>query len=170
MGNPGTRRRRRGVVTGLIGVVAIAAYATAGALHTLVWNPLAAAPGRSLEEVHAALARADESLGEPAVLAWAIIGVVLAAAVLLLAVLLPTMPPPVVLATDLWLLALAAPAHMFVAFGAGMSLADTFGIGGGDHAPGGALLYGISAAALLTLLALGVRSAVRARHAPAPAA
>jgi len=167
MGQPGTHRSRRGIITGLVGLAVIAAYAAVGAMHTLVWNPLAAAPGSTLDEIQTALTQADESLGESKVLAWAIIGVVLAALVLLLAVLLPTIPPRVVLATDLWLLALAAPAHMFVAFGAGMSLADTFGIGGSDHAPWGALLYALSAAALLSLVALAVRAPARA---PFPAA
>ncbi|WEO77673.1 hypothetical protein BJQ94_01050 [Cryobacterium sp. SO2] len=170
MGNPGAHRSRQSIVTGLVGLVAIAAYAAVGATQTLVWNPLAAAPGTTLDEIRAALGRANESLGEPLVLVWAIIGVVLAALVVLLAALLPAMPAPVVLATDLWLLVLAAPAHMFVAFGAGMSLADTFGISGGDHAPWGALLYAISAVALLALVATTLRQVLRARHAALPAA
>jgi hypothetical protein len=167
MGHLGTHTPRRSILTGLVGLVTIAAYAAAGAMQTLVWNPLAAAPGATLDEIYLALSLANESLGAPRVLAWAVIGVVLAALVLLLSVVLPSMPPAVVLATDLWLLVLAAPAHMFVAFGAGMSLADTFGIGGGDHAPWGAVLYALSAVALLALIALAVRAPTLA---PFPAA
>lgn len=45
-----------------------------------------------------------------------------------------------------------------------MSLADTYGISGGDHSPWGAVLYGVS---LLSLMAVTVSLAVgRATAAP----
>jgi hypothetical protein len=53
----------------------------------------------------------------------------------------------------------AAPGHIVAAFAPGMSLADTFMISGGDHAPWGMALYLVSAAALLALIVLIVRAA-----------
>lgn len=53
---------RRAIWTGIVGFMVVAAYALAGALQVLVWNPLAAVPGATLEEIHSKLAQANESL------------------------------------------------------------------------------------------------------------
>ena len=58
-------------------------YAVAGVLQVLVWNPLAAVPGATLDEIHAVMGRANETLSAPTVLVWAATGTVLAAAVLI---------------------------------------------------------------------------------------
>lgn len=70
------------VRAGLLGFIAVAGYAVVGALQILVWNPLAAVPGATLGEIHAQLEQANETLVAPLVLAWAVIGTALAAAVL----------------------------------------------------------------------------------------
>ncbi|WP_308810256.1 hypothetical protein, partial [Arthrobacter sp. HMWF013] len=135
----------------------VAGYAVAGALQVLVWNPLAAVPGATLAEIHAAMDRANESLAAPAVLMWAATGPVLAA-VVLIAGLRRSISGKTAAALDLLLLVLAAPSHWMASFPAGMGLADAFGISGGDHAPWGKVLYAVSAVSFVALLALAIRS------------
>ena len=57
-------------------------------------------------------------------------------------------------AEDLALLVLGAPAYVVASFPAGMSLADTYGISGGDHSPWASPLFATSLAALLLGIAL----------------
>lgn len=151
MGKSVFSQQRRSVWIAIVGLVLVAAYAVAGTLQILVWNPLAAVPGATLEEIHADLDQANESLAAPTVIAWAIIGFGLAAIVLLRALVRPESRVKDVLALDLLLLVLAAPSHWFAAFPAGMGIADAFATHGGDHAPWGMVLYAISAVALVAL-------------------
>lgn len=145
----------------IVGVLLVAAYAVAGTLQILVWNPLAAVPGATLPEIHAGLDQANESLAAPTVIGWAVIGVGLAALVLLRVLIRPETRVRHVLALDLLLLVLAAPSHWFAAFPAGMGIADAFATHGGDHAPWGMVLYGISAVALVVLSVLSVMAKIR---------
>lgn len=154
MGNSEIGRQRPAVWTATAGLVLVAGYAFAGTLQTLVWNPLAAVPGATLEVIHAGLDRANETLAAPVVIAWAVLGVALAALVLVRAIVRPDSPVKTVLALDLILLVLAAPSHWFAAFPAGMGIADAFATHGGDHTPWGMVLYAISAAALVALSVL----------------
>lgn len=156
MGELKSGGQRHAVWAGIVGLIIVAGYAAGGALQVLVWNPLAAVPGATLAEIHAGLARENESLAAPAVLTWAVIGVILAALVLAGAVVRRTSHVRNVVLLDLLLLVLAAPAHWFAAFPAGMGLADAFAISGGDHAPWGKVLYLVSAVALAALAAVGV--------------
>ncbi|MGX9899471.1 hypothetical protein ACW0JT_05475 [Arthrobacter sp. SA17] len=149
MGNWRDKEHRRAIWAGAAGFMAVAAYTVAGSLQVLVWNPLASVPGASLEEIHSKLAQANESLAPALVLAWASIGIMLAAFVLIGTLRRFIAPMKVVLMLDLILLVLAAPTHWYASFPAGMSLADTFSIGGGDHAPWGKVLYLISGLALV---------------------
>ncbi|MBB5639858.1 hypothetical protein [Cryobacterium roopkundense] len=142
-----------------LGLGIVCAYALAGVLQVLVWNPLAAVPGSTLGQIRADMARANESLTADWVIGWGAIGVALAAAVFLTAAARRTNRIDLVVAAYLVLLVFAAPSHMFVAFAPGMSLADTFMISGGDHAPWGVVLYLVSTAAMVTLIVLIVRSA-----------
>ncbi|MCU1530840.1 MAG: hypothetical protein JWO49_411 [Arthrobacter sp.] len=151
MGNSVFSQQRRAIFLAIVGLILIAAYVVAGTLQILVWNPLAAVPGATLEEIHAGLDQANESLAAPTVIAWAIIGFGLAALVLLRALIRPKSRVKDVLALDLLLLVLAAPSHWFAAFPAGMGIADAFATHGGDHAPWGMVLYAISAVALAAL-------------------
>lgn len=156
--------QRSAAWAGVAGLLLVAGYAVAGALQVLVWNPLAAVPGATLAEIHAAMDRANESLAAPAVLMWAATGLVLAA-VVLIAGLRRSISGKTAAALDLSLLVLAAPSHWMASFPAGMGLADAFGISGGDHAPWGKVLYTVSAVSLVALLALAIRSS-RTPHAP----
>lgn len=154
-----------------MGFAGVTVYAIAGVLQILVWNPLAAVPGATLGQIRADMTRANEPLVANGVLIWAAIGIVLAAVVLVVTIVRHLSSVGPVAAAYLVLLVFAAPGHIFVAFGPGMSIADTFMISGGDHAPWGVVLYLISAAALLALIVLiiraaraaGARDAVRAR-------
>jgi hypothetical protein len=149
---------RGAVVVAAGGFAAVAAYAIAGALQILVWNPLAAVPGATLGQIRAEMARADESLTANLVLTWGAIGIVLATVVLLVAIVRMNSRIGPVLTAYLVLLVFAAPGHIFVGFGPSMSLSDTFLVSGGDHAPWGIALYVVSAAALLALIVLIIRT------------
>ncbi|WP_442960703.1 hypothetical protein [Pseudarthrobacter sp. MM222] len=141
-----------------MGLMLVTVYAVAGTLQTLVWNPLAAVPGATMAEIHAGLDRANESLGAPVVIVWAVVGVLLAAIVVVGAVQRPDLPVKNVLVIDLLLLVLAAPSHWYAAFPAGMGIADAFATHGGDHAPWGLALYASSAMALAALFVVAMIS------------
>ncbi len=162
MGNGATQRSGCAVAASILGLVAVIAYAVAGALQTLVWNPLAAVPGARLEEIHAGLERANETLAAPWVVTWAIIGPVLAVLVVVLAAVIPKTRAKYVVAADLVLIVLAAPSHWFAAFPAGMGIADAFATSGGDHAPWGMVLYGVSFVALVLVFVAALVLIVRA--------
>ena len=144
-----------------VGIAGIAfaltvAYSIAGSLQVLVWNPKAAVPGATLEEIAAAMARANETLAVPLVVTWAATGILLAAGVFV-AALARQLPGGAAAKLGLATIALGAPSHWFASFPAGMGLADTFATSGGDHAPWGMVLYAVSAVAFAVLLALVVR-------------
>ncbi|WP_051973088.1 hypothetical protein [Cryobacterium sp. MLB-32] len=159
MGNTETEQPRRAAAAAWWGFAVVAAYSIAGVLQILVWNPLAAVPGSTLEQIRADMVHANESLTADWVLSWGAIGVVLAAVVLVTALARRSSRTDLVVAAYLVLLVFAAPGHMFVAFAPGMSLADTFMISGGDHAPWGVVLYLVSTAALVALIVQIIRSA-----------
>ena len=153
------RQPRSAVLLAAVGFTVVAAYAVAGVLQILVWNPLAAVPGATLAQIRADMTLANEPLNANGVVIWAAIGMVLAAVVLVVTIVRHTSAVLPVVAAYLVLLVFAAPGHFFVAFGPGMSIADTFMISGADHAPWGVVLYLVSAAALLALIVLIIRAA-----------
>ncbi|WP_069386496.1 hypothetical protein [Cellulosimicrobium cellulans] len=165
MGDGERDANRRAVRAARVGLVAVLGYALVGALQTLVWNPLAAVPGATLGEIHAELAQADESLSAPLVLGWALVGTLLAAAVLRAAWQGSVVRVLEVVVLDLLILVAAVPSHWFASFPAGMGIADAFGTTGAQHAPWGMVLYAVSAVALLVLVA-GLL--VRGRAVPVP--
>jgi hypothetical protein len=126
------------------------AYAAVAALQILVWNPLAAVPGMNLAGIRAAMAHANEPLRIAPVIAILGLGVVLTAA-LLAWMLKARVGPRQVVVVGLALVAWGAPAYFVASFNAGMSMADAFGIGGGDYAPWGGVLMQFSLGALLAL-------------------
>ncbi|RZU62165.1 hypothetical protein EV380_1755 [Zhihengliuella halotolerans] len=130
-------------------------------LQLLVWEPLAAAPGASLDEIRAAVEQAGESLYEPVVVGWAVIGTVLAAAVLAGA-LARRFSAHQTLVLHLALLVLAAPSYLFVSFGPGMALGDTF-VTSGSYPPWGTLLYFVSLVAFAVLVPASMLAARRPR-------
>ena len=118
-------------------------------------------PGASLAQIRQELAAHDESLGAPFVLAEMGFGVLLAIAALLITVRNRRLPLAVIAGGYLWLLILATPAYFWASFGAGMSLANTFGINGGDYSPWAWPIYLISALATGGLVAILVISGVK---------
>ena len=64
--------------------------------------------------------------------------------------------PLAVLALGLASLVAASPAYFMASFGPGMALADTYGIGGGDHSPWAWPIYVVSALASAGLVAVVV--------------
>ncbi|MFJ4170554.1 hypothetical protein ACIPY3_13675 [Paenarthrobacter sp. NPDC089714] len=145
-----------------LGFVVVVAYAVVGAFQILVWNPLAAVPGMALADIYSAVDRAKESLAIPRVLVWTVVGIALGAAVLVAALRRP-LSVRTVLALELLVLILGAPSHWMASFPAGMGLADTFAISGGDYSPWGKLLYAVSGIALLCLLVIMIRKGGEAR-------
>lgn len=134
----------------------MAGYAVIGTLHVLVWNPMAAVPGATLEEIHVVLGRIDASLAAPVVIAWATIGMLLAAAVLTGA-LWRSASVKTIVTLDLLLLVLGGPTHLVASFPAGLAIADTFATTGWDHAPWGWALYVVSAMALVAVAVVARR-------------
>lgn len=150
----------------ITGGLAVTAYAALAAVQILVLNPLAAAPGLTLDEIRAEMSGAGESLGDERVLFILGIGVALAGGVAVVSIV--TKAPPIVPGmTLLALLTFGALAYFAASFGAGMGLADTFGISGADHSPWALPLYAVSALAAIAVIVVGISTAVRGRHAPA---
>lgn len=140
----------RAAWTGIAGFIVIAAYSIVGSLQILVWNPLAAVPGTTLEEIAAQMEQANESLAAPLVIAWAVIGTLLAAGVLFGA-LVQRLSAERAGVLQLLIIVLAAPSYWLASFPAGMGIADAFATTGGDHSPWGMVLYLVSAVALVLL-------------------
>lgn len=124
-------RRTLAVAAGLSLLVMIGA----SVLQILVWNPLAKLPELELSQIYRAINDAGESTGESLVLGWVIcwcfitLGFVVAC----------YRARPAVLAEGrgllgVWLLlvSLLGGGYFIASFPLGMSLADTFGLGGGD--------------------------------------
>lgn len=161
-----TSRPRPGVITAIAGVTLVAAYATLGALQVLILNPLAAAPGLSLAQIHAELAAANESLSTVPVIIFVVLGLLLAGSVAVFAFTAPGASPTAVTMFFLVILAFGTPAYFVASFSAGMSLADTFAISGGDHSGWSTVLYVTSAISFAGALVLVVIYAVRSRRTP----
>ena len=150
----------------LVGTSLVLAYATLAVVQILVLNPLAAAPGRTLSQIHRDLEAADQSLSPVLAVGIPALGVVLA---LVLGVVgMRSRTPVSTLALGyLVLLAAGTPAYFAASFGAGMSLADTYFIGGADHSPWSWPLHATSAAAtVLVALAGAGRLLQLMLHAP----
>lgn len=154
MGTNGNSTQTSRVIVSIVGLLAVAAYGLTAALQILVWNPLAAVPGATLDEIHEGLARRNESISLVAVLTWSSIGTLLALVVVLLTATRVISRLRTVLILQLLILVLGAPIYFFASFSAGMALADAFFISGGDYTPWGGLLGLVSAAALIGTLLL----------------
>lgn len=102
----------------------------------MVLSPLAAAPGLTLPEIHATVEAADESLSPIPPMIFLVSGLAIGAAIATCVYVArtPTSPASVGMAY-LVVLVLGTPAYFVASFSAGMSLADTFAISGGDHSP-----------------------------------
>ncbi len=124
------RRRRTGLA--LAGLIALAVVLSA--LQIWVANPLAAAPdGRSLGDVYADLGAAGELSGQGFGAVMHVAGLIAAGVLVWFTVDRYEVGRPTLAVAGGMLLALAAPAYWLASFGMGVGLADTYGIGGGDH-------------------------------------
>lgn len=150
-----TSRRSR-ILVSVVGVLAVTLYASFAAVQILVLNPLAAAPGLTLDDIRADMHAAGEGLGGEGVFLILGLGVVLA---LVVAVIVVRTKAPSRLAALLFLviLAMGVPAYFLASFGAGMGLADTYGIGGGDHSRWSRVLYGVSLGAFVAAVTVAIR-------------
>lgn len=158
---------KKTVLVTVAGSCLLLSHLLLAAAQTLVLNPLAAAPGRPLPQIHADLADAGESLGAPMVVAYVLVGI---AAVVAGWILVRRGYSAFTLTLYyLTALALAMPCYLIISFGAGMALADTYGISGGDHSPWALPLYAVSIGAALTALLLLVsrRPSLRPELGPA---
>ncbi|WP_231915991.1 hypothetical protein [Microbacterium karelineae] len=160
-----TAPRTPRIVVAICGAALIAAYSVTAGLQILLWNPLAAVPGRTLPQIRAAMEAAGEHLATVPVLIFLSIGPALAIAVLVLAAtgLLPDAPTVAIMM--LGILVAGAPTYFVASFGPGMALADAFLISGGDHAGWAGLLYAVSAAALVAMPLIGLVGYLRSRRA-----
>jgi hypothetical protein len=150
---PVDRARRWTVTVAIAGTVVVAMFAALGAVQVLVLNPLAAVPGATLDQIDTELAAAGESLGAPLVLLIMALGAVLAGALLVLT--LRGRPTTRVVAIGyLTLIMLGTPVYWVASFGAGMALADTYGISGADYSPWSMPLHLAGGAALTALVVL----------------
>ncbi|PQZ54851.1 MULTISPECIES: hypothetical protein [unclassified Microbacterium] len=163
-----TRMQRRTLWISIAGVLAVTAYAALAAVQILVLNPLAAAPGLTLDEIGSEMANAGENLSEGAM--FFILGIGVVFAVVLAVVSIGTGAHPLVPTIGfLVLLMLGTIGYFAASFGAGMGLADAFGISGGDYSPWAVPLYAVSALYGVALVVVGIMSAVRQRPARAVA-
>lgn len=144
------------VVVAAVGTALVWGYATLALVQILYLNPLAAAPGRTLAEIHHDLAAANESLGAPMAFAIMAIGPILAVVILGLTVVRRITNPWVTALIYLAVLTVGPGAYFVASFGAGMSLADTYMIGGADYSPWARPLYFISLAAAVMLVATAI--------------
>ncbi|MGI9821722.1 hypothetical protein [Agromyces sp. Marseille-Q5079] len=157
------------VLIAIGGILLTAAYAGLGALQILVLNPMAAVPGLALDEIHTTLEAAGESLSPVPVVTFVGLGLLLAAGVWLYAAAASSASPRVVAVMVLLILAFGAPAYFAASFPAGMALADTFAISGGDHSGWSMLLYLTSSAAFVSVIVLPIVLALRShRVTPSP--
>ena len=146
----------------IAGALAVSAYAALAAVQILVLNPLAAAPGMTLEEIRAEMAAANESLGHQTVFFVLGIGVALAVGVAVVSMIAKA-PPIVPGMSFLALLMCGVVGYFAASFTAGMGLADTFGISGADYSPWALPLYGVSAGAAIVVIVGGIAAARRGR-------
>lgn len=144
--------RPRAATVALLGTAVVLGYGGLASLQIALLNPLEAAPGRDLSQIHMDLDRAGESMGPW----WAIMVVWAAVAIAHLVRNLGrvTQPPGKVAVKYLTLLVLGVPVYWLASFSPGAALADTYDISGGDAAPWGIPLYVTSALALSLLLVL----------------
>jgi len=146
----------------IAGVLVVTAYAALAAVQILVLNPLAAAPGLTLEGIRAEMAAANEDPAHARSLVILGIGVALAVGVAVVSVVSKS-PTIVPVMSFLALLMFGAVGYFMASFASGMALADTFGISGADHSPWARPLYAISVLAAVSIIAGGVATARRSR-------
>ncbi|PZE94554.1 hypothetical protein [Curtobacterium sp. MCBD17_008] len=142
-------------VVAVSGALVVTAYAALLAVNALVLDPLAAVPGKSLSEIYATVEAMGNSVAQDVVgvLVTAGIGFALAVASAFIG-LSDRYSTHVIAVMHLGLVALGALATFQSGFFLGMDVADSFGVSGGAHGMGAAVLYGTSLAALVAIPAV----------------
>ncbi|MGP5307051.1 hypothetical protein [Brachybacterium alimentarium] len=156
-----------GRLIGPIGAAAVLAYAVFAAVQIQVLNPLATMPGYTLQEIHAAVVQREsaDTMGWGLMSVALVIGPVIGLIVAALGV-RGRLHAGTVLMIMLGLLSLGSPGYFVASFPAGMTLADTFMVGGADHAPWAIILHAVSTLSILALAGLSIARAVRTPRAP----
>lgn len=151
-----------GRLIGPIGAAAVLAYAVFAAVQIQVLNPLATMPGYTLQEIHAAVVQREsaDTMGWGLMSVALVIGPVIGLIVAALGV-RGQLHAGTVLMIMLGLLSLGSPGYLVASFPAGMTLADTFMVGGADHAPWAIILHAVSTLSILALAGLSIARAAR---------
>ncbi|QCR53303.1 hypothetical protein C1N80_06730 [Brachybacterium sp. SGAir0954] len=149
-------------LVGPVGAAAVLAYAAFAALQIQVLNPLATMPDLTLEEIHDVIDGRDseDTMGWGLMTVTLLIGPVTAVIVAILGV-RGRVSAGTVAMIMLGLLSLGSLAYLVASFPAGMTLADTFMVGGADHAPWATILHSVSAVSLFALAGAVIARAVR---------
>lgn len=154
------------MVVAALGTALVLGYAALALVQILYLNPLSAAPSRTLAEIHGDLAAANENLSAPMAFVVMGIGPTLAVLIFGLALARRITNPWVTALIYLAMLTVAPAAYFVASFGAGMALADTYMIGGGDHSPWARPLYVVSLAAAVSLVTAAIVGTKQDRFAP----
>lgn len=148
---PDANAPARARITAIIGTLIVVAYTAVAMLQIMVWNPLAAAPGRTVDQIAADIAAADQEPGPYNVWWLLLIGSSLAVFLLGFTFVRPTKPREIARYYAV-LIVLGGFGYFVASFASGMSLADTYGISGGDASPWGTPLLIASGIAVLLLV------------------
>lgn len=152
-------------IAAVLGMLAVTAYALFAALQIQVLNPLATVPDSTLREIHAAVGRTADTMGWGLMIALLLPGPMIAGAAALAGIRRRLSAATFTLIM-LVLLAGGSPVYLLASFPAGMTLADTFGVGGADHAPWAMILHAISLLALVALAIIGLLRIARGAAVP----
>lgn len=152
--------RLRTRLLGALGTLSVLSYAVFAAVQIQVLNPLDTVPGAELREIHAAVGRTADTMGWGLMIALLLPGPVVAAAAGLAGA-RGRLSRTALAMIMLGLLTGGSPIYLLASFPAGMTLADTFGVGGADHAPWALILHTVSLLAVLALAALVILQAVQ---------
>lgn len=156
-------RHRSGLIAG-VGTVLIVAYSLLALAQILWLNPRAAAPGLQIDQIWEDMAAAGESMHTPLVIGILTIGPLLGLFLLVAALTRSDVTPLGMVFAYLSIIAFGPLAYFAASFGPGMSLADTYGIGGADYSPWARPLYATSALAMIALVSTAVWAAVARRR------
>jgi len=148
----------------LVGTLAVAGYVALGLLHVLVLDPLAAAPGRTLDEVHARLAEVGATTTPTVVVLWGVVGLAIAVVLLVAAGRVTGVRVREVVVEYALVLAGGGPSFVAAAAGYRTALVDGLHVDPADQAPTVAVLTAVSAAAFVVVLVAAVASVVGARR------
>lgn len=107
------------------------------------------------------MAAVGESLSSLIAVGILSVGVGLAVVTFVLIAVLREATPLAAVIAYLVLLMFGAPAYFMASFGAGMGLADTYGISGGDYSPWARPLYLVSLLSLLGAITISASDLIR---------